>query len=394
MGLEHAADPIEVGFAPERLDRLNRHFDAYVEDDRLPGYLVSIARHGAVAHLHTYGLADREAGRPIDAHTMLRLHSMTKVITSVAVLMLYEQGKFALTDPIDAFLPAFARPRVHVDEDTTRPADGPIRIWHLLSHTSGLGNPAFNANPVDARYRAAGLGSTSEGSGLAEVVDRYGSLPLRYDPGTSWYYSVAHLILGRLVEVVSGQELDVFLRERIFDPLGMRDTGFAIPEDRLDHAAVLYGPDGRPVPGRSMARRPPVLSGSGGLLSSATDFHRFLELLRQRGEHDGVRLLAPRTLGLLAANHLPDGADLSAFSSWQPEDYHGIGFGFGVQVTLDPVRRKLAGSVGEFGWAGASNTVFFVDPVADLTVQFLTQSQSFTRITSELRQLVYQALID
>ena len=281
-----------------------------------------------------------------------------------------------------------------MDDETTRPANGPIRIWHLLSHTAGLGNPIFDANPVDARYRAAGLGSTSEGSGLAEVVDLYGSMPLLYEPGTSWYYSVAHLVLGRLIEVVSGQELDVFLREQIFDPLGMRDTGFTIPEDQLPRAARMYGADLVPVPSRSMADRPPVLSGSGGLVSSAADFHRFLELLRHRGEHDGVRLLAPRTMDLVAANHLPGGADLAAFSSWQPEDFAGIGFGFGVQVTLDPVRRKLAGTRGEFGWAGASNTVFFVDPAADLTVQFLTQSQSLTRITSELRQLVYQALID
>jgi CubicO group peptidase (beta-lactamase class C family) len=391
VGLERAADPIEVGFAPERLDRLDRHFDGYVDDGRLAGYFLSIARHGEVAHLRAYGLADREAGRPVDAHTVFRLHSMTKVITSVAALILYEQGDLALTDPIERFLPAFAQPRIHDDD---RPATGPIRVWHLLSHTAGLGYPTLDANPVDARYRAAGLGSTSEGSSLAEVVDLYGSMPLLFDPGTSWYYSVAHLVLGRLVEVVSGVDLDVFLRERILGPLGMHDTGFTIPEDQLHRAAVLYSADGEPVPGRSMAERPPVLSGSGGLLSSAADFHRFLELLRQRGEHDGVRLLAPRTVDLLAANHLPGGADLAAFTSWQPEEFTGIGFGFGVQVTLDPVRRKLAGSVGEFGWAGASNTVFFVDPVADLTVQFLTQSQSTTRLTSELRQFVYQALID
>ena len=391
MGLEHVADPIEVGFAPERLDRLDRHFDAYVDDGRLAGYFLSIARHGSVAHLRTYGLADREAERSPDAHTIFRLHSMTKVVTSVAALMLHEQGHFALTDPIERFLPAFAQPRIHDDD---RPAAGPIRVWHLLSHTAGLGYPAFDATPVDKRYRAAGLGSTSEGSSLAEVVDLYGSMPLLFDPGTSWYYSVAHLVLGRLIEVVAGVDLDVFLRERIFGPLGMSDTGFVIPEDQLPRAARMYGADLVPIPSRSMAERPPVLSGSGGLLSTAADFHRFLELLRQRGEHDGVRLLAPRTVDLLAANHLPGGADLAAFTSWLPEEFSGIGFGFGVQVTLDPVRRKLAGSPGEFGWAGTANTVFFVDPVADLTVQFLTQSQSTTRLTSELRQLVYQALIN
>ena len=388
MSLQRVADPIDVGFAPERLDRLDRCFDAMVDEGRLPGYLVSIARHGEVAHLHT---------RDVNPHTVFRLHSMTKVVTAVAVLMLYEQGVLALTDPVDRFLPAFARPRVYVDERTTRAADGPIRVWHLLSHTAGLGNPLFNANPVDARYRAAGLGSTSEGSGLAEVVDLYGGMPLLFEPGSRWYYSVASLILGRLIEVVSGQDLDAFLAERIFEPLDLRDTGFTIPEDQLHRAATMYEADAGgqvvPVASPSLAKRPSVLSGSGGLVSTATDFHRFLEVLRQRGEHDGVRLLAPRTVDLLAANHLPGGADLAAFSTWQPAEFTGIGFGFGVQVTLDPVRRKLAGSAGEFGWAGASSTVFFVDPVADLTVQFLTQLRSPNRIPNELRQLVYQALV-
>lgn len=400
MSLERSADPIEVGFAPERLDRLDRHFDAYVDDGRLAGYLVSIARHGEVAHLHSHGLADREAGTAVDAHTVFRLHSMTKVVTAVAVLVLYEQGKLALTDPVERFLPAFANARVYVDADTTRPAASPIRVWHLLSHTSGLGNALFNATPVDALYRAAGLGSTSAGSSLAEVVDVYGGMPLSYDPGTGWYYSAASLILGRLIEVVSGQDLDVFLAEQIFAPLGMPDTGFTVAPEKLPRTAAMYQPDaeGRAVPmaSLSMAVRPQVLSGSGGLVSSAADFHRFLEMLRLRGEHDGIRLLAPRTVDLLAGNHLPGGADLSAFSDWLPDLVAGTGFGFGVAVTLDPVRRKLAGSVGEFGFAGASSTVFFVDPRADLTVQFLTQLQPITAhpIPDELRQLVYQALVD
>jgi CubicO group peptidase (beta-lactamase class C family) len=396
VGLERTADPIEVGFAPERLERLDLHFDAHVDDGRLAGYLLSIARHGEVAHLHTYGLADRAAGRRVDAHTVFRLHSMTKVVTAVAVLMLYEEGLLQLTDPIERFLPAFAEPRVYVDADTTRPAVGSIRVWQLLSHTAGLSYPMFDANPVDALYRAAGLGSTSEGSSLAEVVDLYGGMPLLFDPGTSWYYSVASLILGRLIEVVSGQDLDAFLAERIFGPLGMPDTGFTLARDQLHRAATMYGPDADgkavPLPSPSMALRPSVLSGSGGLVSSAADFHRFLELLRQRGEHDGVRLLAPRTVDLLAANHLPGGADLSAFSTWSADETAGIGFGFGVQVTLDPVRRKLAGSVGEFGFMGASSTMFWVDPVADLTVQFMTQLRPPPR--SRLKQLVYQALID
>jgi CubicO group peptidase (beta-lactamase class C family) len=336
----------------------------------------------------------------VDAHTVFRWHSMSKVITSIAMLTLYERGLLQLTDPLEKFLPAFAEPRVYVDAETTRPATGPIRVWHLLAHTAGLSYPLFNANPVDALYRAAGLGSTSEGSGLAEVVDAYAGMPLLFDPGTSWYYSVASLILGRLIEVVSGQEFDLFLAEQVFDPLGLHDTGFTLAKDQLHRAAAMYGPgpDGKavPIPSPSLADRPSVLSGSGGLVGSAVDFHRVLELLRRRGEHDGVRLLAPRTVDLLAANHLPDGADLAAFSSRGAPELAGVGFGFGVQVTLDPVRRKLAGSAGEFGFAGASSTVFWVDPAADLTVQFMTQLRPINAhpISNELRQLVYQALVD
>lgn len=400
MGLDRTVDPIEVGFAPERLDRLDRHFDAYVDDGRLAGYLLSVSRHGQVAHLRTYGFADREAGRAVDGHTVFRLHSMTKVITSVAVLTLYERGLLQLTDPVEKFLPAFAGSRVYVDADSTRPAAGPIRVWQLLAHTSGLSYPMFDAHPVDALYRAAGLGSTSEGSSLTEVVDLYASMPLLFDPGTSWAYSVAHLILGRLIEVVSGQELDAFLAEQVFGPLEMRDTGFTLAADQSHRAAAMYGPgpDGKavPIPSPSLTERPSVLSGSGGLVTSAADFHRFLGLLRQRGEHDGVRLLAPRTVDLLTANHLPGGADLATFSSWGAEELTGIGFGFGVQVTLDPIRRKLAGSVGEFGFGGASSTTFFVDPAADVTVQFLTQLRPVGTypLHSQLKQLVYQALVD
>jgi CubicO group peptidase (beta-lactamase class C family) len=255
------------------------------------------------------------------------------------------------------------------------------------------------AYPIQAAVQAAGLAPGPLASSLAPDawMRALGGLPLLHQPGEGWTYHTSAEALGVLIARAADQSLGTFLHERIFAPLGMRDTGFTIPEDQLHRAATLYeaDADGKAMPraSRSMAQRPPVLSGSGGLLSTAADFHRFLEVLRQRGEHDGVRLLAPRTMDLLAANHLPEGTDLATFSLWQPEEFAGIGFGFGVQVTLDPVRRKLAGSAGEFGWAGAASTVFFVDPAADMTVQFLTQLQSPNRIPSELRQLVYQALV-
>jgi CubicO group peptidase (beta-lactamase class C family) len=318
--------------------------------------------------------------------------------------MLVEEGRLALDDPLDRYLPAFANPRVYESGEgtgvRTRPADGPIRIRHLLTHTSGLTFAFYRSHPVDALYRAAGLeSSVVPGTDLAQTVDVYAAQPLQFEPGTQWNYSVSTNVLGRVIEVVSGQSLDAFFAERIFGPLGMTDAGFCVTDEQAPRLAELYGEsdDGgiEPVPGLPLrGGRPRLLSGSGGMVASAYDFHRFMELLRRRGELDGVRLLAPETVDLMTRNHLPGGADLRAFGSRPAHDEpnnDGVGFGLGVSVVIDPERTASPTSPGTYGWSGAATTTFWVDPARDLTVQFMTQvrPKSSLRVIPELRRLVH-----
>jgi CubicO group peptidase (beta-lactamase class C family) len=406
--LRQEVDAGAAGLDPDALERLDLHFARQVERGRLPGFLVAVARGGRVAHLTTHGLRDVAAGLPVDAGTLWRIYSMTKPVTSVAALMLLEEGRLSLDDPVHRYLPAFAEPRVYVagtaDDLVTRPASGPVLLRHLMTHTAGLTFGFYHAHPVDELYRAAGLeSSVRPGASLAETVDLYASLPLQFDPGTQWNYSVASNVLGRLVEVVSGQPLDVFLAERIFGPLGMTDTGFHVTDDRAGRLAELYGEteDGgiEPVPGLPLRGRPRFLSGSGGLVSSAYDWHRFTELLRRRGELDGVRLLTPATVDLMTRNHLPGGADLRAFGSRPAHDEpgnDGVGFGLGVSVVTDPARTQAPSGLGTYGWSGVATTTFWVDPGRDLTVQFMTQvrpRRSHT-VFRDLKRLVHEAVRD
>jgi CubicO group peptidase (beta-lactamase class C family) len=405
--LRQEVDPDEVGLDVKALDRLDETCARYVEEGRLPGFLVALARGGRVAHVTTHGLRDVAAGLPVEADTLWRIYSMTKPVTSVAALMLVEEGRLALDDPLDRYLPAFANPRVYESGEgadvRTRPADGPIRIRHLLTHTSGLTFAFYHSHPVDALYRAAGLeSSVVPGTDLAKTVDVYAAQPLQFEPGTQWNYSVSTNVLGRVIEVVSGQSLDVFLAERIFGPLGMADAGFCVTDEQAPRLAELYGEsdDGgiKPVPGLPLrGGRPRLLSGSGGMVASAHDFHRFMELLRRRGELDGVRLLAPDTVDLMTRNHLPGGADLRAFGSRPAHDEpnnDGVGFGLGVSVVIDPERTVSPTSPGTYGWSGAATTTFWVDPARDLTVQFMTQvrPKSSLRVIPELRRLVHDVV--
>jgi CubicO group peptidase (beta-lactamase class C family) len=405
--LQIEAEAAEVGFDAGRLARIDRHFDRYVDDGRLAGYLVSVARHGKVVHLSARGRRDLETDRPVEVDTLWRMYSMTKPITSVAALMLYEEGLLELTDPISRWLPAFAEPRVYAGGAgpglVTRPAMEPIRVWHLLTHTSGLTYGWHYTHPVDAAYRTAGLEwGAPAGTDLAGVCDLYAAQPLLFDPGTEWNYSVSTDVLGRLVEVVSGQSLDQFFAERIFEPLGMPDAAFWVDEGRADRLAALYRPDAArkavPLFGGAILSPPAILSGGGGLAAGALDYHRFTEMLRGRGELDGVRLLSPRTVDFMASNHLPGGATLAEFGRplYAETTFAGVGFGLGVSVTLDPAAAKVLSSAGEYGWGGAASTTFWVDPVEDLTVQFLTQllPSSTHPIRPQLKQLVYQALVD
>jgi CubicO group peptidase (beta-lactamase class C family) len=406
--LRQEVDPSEVGLDPKALDRLDQHAAHFVDEGRLPGFLVSVARHGRVAHLTTHGRRDIAAGLPVEPDTLWRIYSMTKPVTAVAALLLVEEGRLSLDDPVERHLPAFAGPRVYVEgsgaDMVTRPADGPIRVRHLMTHTSGLTFAFYHTHPVDALYRAAHLDSSVvPGSTLAETVDVYASLPLQFEPGTQWNYSVASNVLGRIIEVVSGQPLDTFFAERIFGPLGMTDAGFQVTDEQARRLAELYGDADtggiEPIPGLPLRGRPRFLSGSGGMVASAHDVHRFMELLRRRGELDGVRLLAPETVDLMTSNHLPGGADLRTVGSKPAHDEpgnDGLGFGLNVSVVIDPARTNAPAGLGTYSWSGVATTTFWVDPGRDLTVQFMTQlrPKSSLALFPELKRLVHEAVAD
>jgi CubicO group peptidase (beta-lactamase class C family) len=420
--LKADADPAEVGFDPARLDRVDRHFRRYVDDGRLPGWLISVSRRGRLVHVSSYGSRDVAAGLPVETDTLWRIYSMTKPITSVAALMLYEEGAFELTDPVSAFIPSFADVRVFTGgsdlKPVTVPAVEPVRIWHLMTHTAGLTYGFHRAHPVDARYRHAGFDVTvAHGMDLAQCCDAWADQPLLFQPGTEWNYSVATDVLGRVVEVASGQSLDEFMSGRIFGPLGMTDTGFWVDEADRGRLGALYtpapvsvgAPNGSPQlhrldeMGRVARHRPRMLLGGGGLISTAADYHRFTQMLLDRpgspgGELDGVRVLGPRTVAYMTRNHLPGGADLETFGRALNAEapMRGIGFGLGVAVVIDAAAGKTLGSEGEYSWGGLASTAFWVDPAEELTVCFFTQlmPSSTYRIRPQLRQLVYQALVE
>jgi len=411
-GLEPEVDAAEVGLDPRRLGRLDRHFARYVDDGRLPGWLVTVSRHGRLAHVSWYGSRDLEAGLPVEPDTLWRIYSMTKPITSVAAMMLYEEGAFELTDPVSAFIPSFADTRVYTGGADLRPVTTactePVRIWHLLTHTAGLTYGFLRVHPVDAMYRAGGFEwAWPAGTDLAQACDMWAGLPLLFQPGSEWNYSVATDVLGRVVEVVSGQTLDEFFTARIFRPLGMTDTSFWVGDDDAGRLAALYTPGADRCAARLDAlgdaarKRPSLFSGGGGLVSTAADYHRFTQMLLDRdgspaGELDGARLLSPRTVGYMALNHLPGGLDLDTFgrSLYAELPFRGVGFGLGFAVVIDPAAGKVVCSPGELSWGGAASTAFWIDPQEQLTVCFFTQlmPSSSWRIRPQLRQLVYQAL--
>jgi CubicO group peptidase (beta-lactamase class C family) len=407
MVLKLDTDPAEVGFDASRLERIDRHFARFVDDGRLPGWQIVVTRRGKLAHVSQYGQRDVEAGEPVEPDTLWRIFSMTKPVTSVAAMMLFEEGAFDLTDPISRWLPEFAEPRVYVKGSALKPlteaATEPIRVWHLLSHTSGLTYGFHHAHPVDAMYRQAGFEwGTPPGLDLAACTEKWAQLPLVFQPGGEWNYSVSTDVLGRFVEVVSGQPLDEFFAQRIFTPLGMDDTSFGT--DRLERLAALYVP--QPGTGKAIRNdafgqvgvgRPDYFSGGGGLVSSAADYHRFTQMLLRGGEFDGVRLLSPRTVALMTSNHLPGDVDLEAYGRplFAEMPFDGYGFGLGFSVLTDPVKAKTLSSPGEYAWGGAASTAFWVDPAAELTALFFTQllPSSTHPIRQHLRQLVYQALV-
>jgi CubicO group peptidase (beta-lactamase class C family) len=408
--LKPEIDPADVGFDATRLGVLDRHFQRFVDDGLLPGFLFTVARHGQLAHVSTYGQRDMEAGLPVETDTVWRIYSMTKPITAVAAMVAWEQGLFELNDPVRRFIPSFAETRVWRNGSTVAPVTEAIteelRVWHLPSHTSGLTYGFMQNHPVDALYRQAGFewGVPESATDLASLIDALAALPLVFQPGTEWQYSMGLDVLGRVIEVAAGVPFEDFVQAHVLDPLGMTDTVWHVDADRADRLAALYAP----APGTRKAFRydqmgaratiPPVAPlGGGGLCSTAGDYLRFAEMLRGRGELDGVRVLAPSTVAMMASNHLPGGVDLSAIGRplFAETTFDGVGFGLGVSVTIDPVKAKVPGNVGDHGWGGAASTNYWVDPIDDLTVVFLTQllPSSTHPIRSQLKQLVHSALV-
>ncbi len=399
-------NPAAAGLDVARLDRLDAHLRDYVDDGRLPGFHVRISRHGRIAHDTAYGHRDVESGSPLDTDTLYRIYSMTKPITTVAAMMLYEQASLDLLDPVSTYIPSFGDVRVYTGGSavapSTRPATEPMRIWHLMTHTSGLTYGFHRVHVTDEILRSTiDEFDPPAGADLAAACDLYAGVPLRFDPGTCWNYSVSTDVLGRIVEVVSGQRLDEFFADHILGPLEMSDTAFhAVEPDRL---ATLYGlgPQG-PMRyddiGRTALSTPAVLSGGGGLISSVDDYSRFTELLLRGGRLGDVRLLGDRTVAYMTRNHLPGGADLDEFGIplYAETPFLGVGFGLGFSVTVDPVRARLASSVGEFGWGGMASTTFWVDPAEDMTVVFMTQfmPSSTYPLRPALKKLVYASLDD
>jgi CubicO group peptidase (beta-lactamase class C family) len=403
------AEPESVGMSSERLARIAEHFQTYIDDGRLTGWQISVARHGKVVYHEFAGLRDVAAGVPVEADTIWRIFSMTKPITAVLALQLWEQGAFQLTDRVDRFIPAFRDTKVWhsgtVQAPELEPLAAPMQVWHLLTHTSGLTYGFMRSHPVDALYRDAGFDfGVPPGVDLGGMCEQIAALPLLFQPGTRWNYGVSFDVLGRVLELVSGQSLDELMRTRLLEPLGMFETTWHVPEQNHARVAKLYGAQ----PGTRLAvlleqqgaaalRPPRVLGGGGGLQSTAYDYNRFAQMLVNEGELDGVRILSPATVRYMASNHLPGHVDLAAFGrpSFAETSFDGVGFGLGVSVTIDPAKTGVPGHAGDFAWGGAASTFFWVDPVDQLTAEFFTQllPSGTHPIRRELKQLVYQALI-
>ncbi len=396
----------DLGLSAPRLERIRQWTQAQVDQKRLAGLITVVSRRGQVALMHTAGKADLARDKPMRQDTIFRIYSMTKPLTSVAIMMLYEEGRFQLDDPITHFVPAFKNMRVYVSGSRgkydSEPAQRDITFRDLLSHTSGLTYGFMESTPVDAMYREIGVDFQTSKASLKEVVETAASLPLIAQPGSEWNYSIATDVLGYLVEVISGQPFGAFLQERVIGPLGMVDTSFHVPADKVDRFAANYSPDENgglkqiEDPQKSRFLAPRLCSGGGGLLSTAADYMRFCQMMLNKGELDGVRLLGRKTVELMTANHLRgDMADMGQ-PRFSESAYTGIGFGLGFSVMLDPAKAQILGTPGEYAWGGAASTAFWIDPAEQMYVILLTQlmpSSSYP-IRRELRVLSYQAIVD
>jgi CubicO group peptidase (beta-lactamase class C family) len=398
------------GFSEARLENIQALLSGYVEDARLPGYLCMVSRHGAQAHFLAHGMMDVERVKPMTRDTIFRIYSMTKPITSVALMMLYEQGRFQLDDPVARYIPAWKDLKVFAggDESAFEVSDvvRGMTIKDLFTHTAGLTYGFMNSHPVDAIYRANKIGGMAVGGTLEAMVAKLAEVPLQFSPGSQWNYSVATDVLGYLVQLFSDQDLDAYVAQRITGPLGMTDTGFMVPAEKVERFSACYE---RVTKGNtfrlqddpkqsSYLRRPTFFSGGGGMVSTLDDYHRFTKMLLGRGELAGTRLLGRKTIAYMTTNHMPGGRDLAAMGMpvFSETSYDGVGFGLGFSVVLDPAAANVLDSKGEFAWGGAASTYFWVDPVEELIVIFMAQllpSSSYP-IRRQLKTLVYQALVD
>ena len=405
------ATPESAGMSSERLDRIRPAFENYVTDGKLSGVVTVIARDGQVVHFEASGNQDVEAGEPMTEDTLFRMYSMTKPIASAALMILWEEGHFLLSTPLSAILPEFADTQVYVsgdgDDMVTEAPRRPIIIRDLMTHTSGL-TYTFIPSPVAASYAANGLEGSADAvphDDLAHYVRELAKRPLLAHPGTAWNYSVGLEVAGRVVEVASGQTFREFLKERIFDPLGMVDTDFYVPDEKLDRFAVNYAPtpEGGMVvvddPETSAYRKPPkVEMGGSGLVATAGDYLRFAQMLANGGELDGVRILGPQTVALMMDNHLGSAYGPSPMSSLNLDMgmSEGMGYGLGGYSVTDTGLTGLPASPGTYGWGGAASTDFFVDPEENLVGMVLTQllPTGTYPLRPTMEVLTYQAIVE
>lgn len=392
-------DPEVQGFSSERLLRINSLMNRYVESRKLAGMATCVARRAQVVHVETFGYQNLETEAPMSLDSIFRIYSMTKPITSMALMMLYEEAMFNLTDAVSQYIPAFKDAKVWAAGGTLEPANRPMTIQDLLRHTAGLsyGDHAESQSPVDKLYDQADLFNPNITN--AEMIERVARLPLMFHPGTEWHYSVATDVAGYLVEVLSGKPLADFMQEKIFDPLGMVDTAFHIDPSKLDRFCTLYGKTADRDLGildlpDSSEYLPPVAaqSGGSGLVSTTADYLKFAQCMLNKGELNDVKLLSPKTVALMTCNHLPAGLLPIAYEGKEP--MLGLGFGLGFGVMLDLAQAAVMGSVGDYSWGGYAETFFWIDPQEDMIAILMSQylpSQTYP-IRKEFRTCVYQAL--
>ena len=397
--------PEAVGMSSDRLGNISTKLQTYVDNKNVSGFITLIARKGQVIHYENCGYRDVDNQLPMEKDTLLRIYSMTKPITSVALMMLYEQGKFQLFDPVSKYIPEFGKTKVLKHMGFVGPElveqDPPMTIHHLLTHTSGLSYGFFYDTPIDEMYRNSPFRDAT--LTLEDKIKSMAELPLRFQPGTQWNYSIATDVCGYLVQVISGMPFETFLQENIFNPLSMVDTCFQVPEDKINRFATLYQHNpvdksfhvftGTPhIPAHDFTTPTKSPSGGGGLVSTTEDYLKFAQLLLNKGELDGTRLLGRKTVDYMTVNHLKP--ELIPFGIGLGE-HSGHGFGLGFSMVMNPAQAGVLNSIGNYGWGGAASTNFWVDPQEELVGIIMTQlMDNMLPFQDDFRVMTYQALID